>query len=110
MWALGLKPFYAEFIERLNDVTFKQHLMRYFMEFEVVPARNSRISDIPHATTRRSSSSFPAQRAEMAREMVADARILPHQDITAWFSRWPMCVMQSGGLRTQNMPEWRPAR
>ena len=51
-----------------------------------LPARNSRISGIPHATTRRSSSSFPAPHREMAREMVADARILPHQDITAWFS------------------------
>ena len=35
---LVLKPFYADFIERLSDVTFKQHLMRYFVEFEVTRA------------------------------------------------------------------------
>ena len=38
VWALILKLFYADLIERLNDVTFKQHLMRYFMEFEVTRA------------------------------------------------------------------------
>ena len=34
VWALGLKPFYADFIDRLSHVTFRQHLMRYFVEFE----------------------------------------------------------------------------
>ena len=30
-WALRLRAFYADFIDRLTDVTFKQHLMRYFV-------------------------------------------------------------------------------
>ena len=85
VWALGLKPFYAEFIERLNDVTFKQHLMRYFMEFEVTRAE---LEDLRHSSRNDEEivKQFSSAAREMAREMVADARILPHQDITAWFS------------------------
>ena len=85
VWALGLKPFYADFIERLNDVTFKQHLMRYFMEFEVTRAE---LEDLRHSSRNDEEivKQFSSAAREMAREMVADARILPHQDITAWFS------------------------
>ena len=85
VWALSLKPFYADFIERLNDVAFKQHLMRYFMEFEVTRAE---LEDLRHSSRNDEEivKQFSSAAREMAREMVADARILPHQDITAWFS------------------------
>ena len=85
VWALGLKPFYADFIEQLNDVAFKQHLMRYFMEFEVTRAE---LEDLRHSSRNDEEivKQFSSAAREMAREMVADARILPHQDITAWFS------------------------
>ena len=84
-WALSLKPFYADFIERLNDVTFKQHLMRYFMEFEVTRAE---LEDLQHSSRDDEEivKQFSSEAREMAREMVADARILAHKDITAWFS------------------------
>ena len=84
---MGSQPetFYADFLDRLTDVTFKQHLMRYFVEFEVT----RRIGGSPTflAPDRGgSSNSFSNAARNMAREMVADARILPHKDITAWFS------------------------
>lgn len=31
-WALGLKPFYDEFGEKLQDKTFVQHVVRYFVD------------------------------------------------------------------------------
>ena len=85
VWALSLKPFYADFIERLNDVTFKQHLMRYFVEFEVTRVE---LEDLRYSSRDDEEivKQFSSAAREMAREMVADARILPHNDITAWFS------------------------
>ena len=100
VWALGLKPFYAEFIERLNDVTFKQHLMRYFMEFEVTRAE---LEDLRHSS--RNDEEIVKQFSSAARQgwrgrwspTPASCRIrtsLPG-------SRWPMCVTQSGASRTR---------
>ena len=85
VWALGLKPFYADFIERLGHVTFRQHLMRYFVEFEVTRAE---LEDLKHSSRNDEEivRQFSSEARNMAREMVADARILPHRDITAWFS------------------------
>ena len=85
VWALGLKPFYADFIERLGDVTFRQHLMRYFVEFEVMRAD---LEDLRHSSRNDEEivRQFSSEARNMAREMVADARILAHRDITAWFS------------------------
>ena len=85
VWALSLKLFYADLIERLNDVTFKQHLMRYFMEFEVTRAE---LEDLKYSSRDNEEivKQFSSEARNMAREMVADARILSHRDITAWFS------------------------
>ena len=85
VWALGLKPFYADFIERLGHVTFRQHLMRYFVEFEVTRAE---LEDLRHSSRNDEEivRQFSSEARNMAREMVADARILAHRDITAWFS------------------------
>ena len=38
-WSHTLKPFYNDFIEALQGVEFRQHLMRYFMDFEVTLRR-----------------------------------------------------------------------
>ena len=85
VWALSLKPFYADFIERLGDVTFRQHLMRYFVEFEVTRAE---LEDLKHSSRNDEEivRQFSSEARNMAREMIADARILAHRDITAWFS------------------------
>ena len=85
VWYLSLKLFYADLIERLNDVTFKQHLMRYFMEFEVTRAE---LEDLKYSSRDNEEivKQFSSEIRNMAREMVADARILSHRDITAWFS------------------------
>ena len=85
VWALSLKPFYADFIERLGDVTFKQHLMRYFMEFDVTRAE---LEDLKYSSRDNEEivRQFSSEARNMAREMIADARILAHRDITAWFS------------------------
>ena len=85
VWALSLKPFYADLIERLNDVTFKQHLMRYFMEFEVTRVE---LEDLKYSSRGDEEivKQFSSVAREMAREIIADARVLPHSDITAWFS------------------------
>ena len=34
-WSLGHKPFYNEWEIASNDVAFRQHLMRYFVDLEV---------------------------------------------------------------------------
>ena len=84
-WSLSLKPFYAEFVRRLDDVVFKQHLMRYFTEFEVTRAE---LEDLRYSSRNDEEviKQFTSKARELAREMVADARILAHHDITAWFN------------------------
>jgi hypothetical protein len=84
-WSLSLKPFYFDFFERLKDVAFKQHLMRYFMEFEVTRAE---LEDLKHSSRNDEDiiKEFMTKARATAREMVADARILVDYDITAWFN------------------------
>jgi hypothetical protein len=84
-WALTLKPFYAEFTDALLRPVFKQHLMRYLMDFE---CSREALEDLTHSSRDdenvvRSIMSKPRQ---IARELVADARIHTGNDITAWFS------------------------
>jgi hypothetical protein len=66
-------------------VAFKQHLMRYFMDLEVERAE---LEDLRHSSRNdenviRSTMSRPR---EIARAIVADARVLQGLDITAWFT------------------------
>ena len=59
--------------------------MRYFMEFEVTRAE---LEDLKYSSRDNEEivKQFSSEARNMAREMVADARILSHRDITAWFS------------------------
>ena len=83
-WSLSLKPFYASFIQGLDDVPFKQHLMRYFMEY---PVERAELEDLKHSSRNDEDvvREFMSRAREHAREMVADCRILSGFDITAWF-------------------------
>jgi hypothetical protein len=84
-WAIELKPFYSEVVASLESVVFRQHLMRYFMDIEVERAE---LEDLKHSSRNdenviRSTMSKPR---EIARAIVADARVLQGLDITAWFT------------------------
>jgi hypothetical protein len=84
-WALTLKPFYSEFIQALESVVFKQHLMRYFMDLEVTRAE---LEDLEHSsrTDETVVRSTMSKARQVARDIVADARVLQGMDITAWFT------------------------
>ena len=85
-WSLELKPFYSQFFEALDSVVFKRHLMRHFMEIEV---KREELEDLKFS----SRSDETVVRATMskardvARRIIADARVVQGLDITAWFSR-----------------------
>lgn len=85
-WALGLKPFYTEFVQLLEQVTFRQHLMRYFMEFEVT---RGELEDLQYSSRDDADivREFMSRARTLARDMIQDARILTHYDITAWFTK-----------------------
>jgi hypothetical protein len=85
-WTLSLKPFYTDFISRLEDVPFRQHLMRYFMDFEVTRAE---LENLEHSsrTDEEVVKSMTSKARDVAREIVAEARVRINKDITAWFTR-----------------------
>jgi hypothetical protein len=84
-WALTLQPFSSEFIQALESVVFKQHLMRYFMDLEVTRAE---LEDLEHSsrTDETVVRSTMSKARQVARDIVADARVLQGMDITAWFT------------------------
>jgi Family of unknown function (DUF5906) len=84
-WALTLKPFYAEFIEALESVAFRQHLMRYFVDLEVTRAE---LEDLTHSSRDDENvvRSTMSKTREVARAIVADARVVAGMDITSWFT------------------------
>jgi len=85
-WTYTLKPFYTEFVRFLKDLAFRQHLMRYFMDFEVTRAE---LEDLKYSS--RSDEdvvrSMTSKARDVAREIVAEARVKVDKDITAWFAR-----------------------
>jgi hypothetical protein len=84
-WSVELKPFYADFVQTLEGVVFRQHLMRYFMDFEVtrVELENLQFSSRNDENIVRSTMS---KAREVARAIVADARVLNDKDLMAWFN------------------------
>jgi hypothetical protein len=84
-WSNSLKPFYTEFVQALEAVVFKQHLMRYFMDFEVTRGEleNLQYSSRNDENIVRSTMS---KAREVARAIVADARVLNDKDLMAWFN------------------------
>ena len=103
-WSLSLKPFYADFVKALDSVEFKQHLMRYFTEFEVTRAE---LEDLKFSSRDDESviKSTMSKAREMARAIVADARIVWNLDITAWFSIMHLrdAIKRQEGGRTAKM-------
>jgi hypothetical protein len=85
-WTLSLKPFYNDFVTRLENVPFRQHLMRYFMDFEVTRAE---LESLEHSsrTDEEVVKSMTSKARDVAREIVAEARVRMDMDITAWFTR-----------------------
>jgi hypothetical protein len=84
-WSLTLKPFYAEFVANLEKVIFKQHLMRHFIDIEVTRGEleDLALSSRDDASVVRATMSKSRQ---VARDIVADARVLSGLDITSWFN------------------------
>jgi hypothetical protein len=84
-WALTLKPFYNELVVALESVTFKQHLMRYLMDFEVTRAE---LEDLQYSSRNDENvvRSTMSKGRQVARDIVADARVLQGMDITSWFT------------------------
>ena len=84
-WALSLKPFYAKFITALESVAFRRHLMRYFMDLEVDRAE---LEDLTHSSKNDETvvRATMSKAREVARAIVADARVVNVMDITAWFT------------------------
>ena len=84
-WTLTLKPFYDQLVHNLESVVFKQHLMRYFMEIEVTRAE---LEDLTHSSRNDENvvRATMSKTREIARAIVADARVLQGSDITAWFN------------------------
>ena len=84
-WSLGHKPFYNEWEIALNDVAFRQHLMRYFVDLEVT---REELEDLTLSSRNDASvvQSTMSRARKIGRAIVADARVLQGVDITTWFS------------------------
>ena len=84
-WAIGLKPFYSELIACLESVVFRQHLMRYFID---LPVERAELENLEHSSRNDENviRSTMSKAREVARAIVADARVLSALDITAWFT------------------------
>ena len=84
-WTVSLKPFYGEFVDMLEKVEVRQHLMRYFRDY---PCSREALEDLTHSSRNdeRVIRSTMSKSREIARALVADGRILAGCDITAWFN------------------------
>jgi hypothetical protein len=101
-WSLTLKPFYDDFTKTLESVVVRQHLMRHFVEIEVERAE---LEDLRHSSRNdesvvRATISKPR---EIARAIVADARVLQGSDIAAWFNSTQLreAIRRVDGSRTR---------
>jgi hypothetical protein len=84
-WSYGLKPFYNEWEQALESVVFRQHLMRYFTDLKVT---REELEDLTLSSRNDASvvQSTMSKARKIARAIVADARVLAGNDITAWFN------------------------
>ena len=101
-WTVSLKPFFNDFVDMLESVAVRQHLMRYFMDIECTRAG---LEDLTHSSRNDDNvvrATMPKAR-EIARSIVADARILPGNDITAWFNSIDLrdAIKRNDGQRTR---------
>ena len=84
-WAVTLKPFYREFVEMLESVAAKQHLMRYFRDYECT---REELEDLTHSSRNDEKviKSTMSKSREIARQIAASAHVIAGNDITAWFN------------------------
>ena len=84
-WTLSFKPFFDHFMAATQNVPVRQHLMRYFMDLEVTRAE---LEDLKYSSRNDENvvRSTMSKAREVARMIVADARVIPSKDITAWFN------------------------
>ena len=84
-WTVTLKPFYAEFVDMLESVSAKQHLMRYFRDY---PCSREELEDLTHSSRNdeRVIKSTMSKARELARDIAASGHIVTGNDITAWFN------------------------
>lgn len=101
-WTLTLKPFYSQFMQALESVPFRQHLMRYFMDIEVTRAE---LEDLKHSSRDDENvvRSTMSKARQVARDIVADARVLQGMDITSWFTAQQLreAIKRVDGPRTK---------
>ena len=101
-WTVGLKPFYQRFVEMLESVDAKQHLMRYFRDY---PCSREGLEDLTHSSRNDENvvKSTMSKAREVARQIVASARILPANDITAWFNLYHLraAILREDGTRSR---------
>jgi hypothetical protein len=101
-WSLELKPFYSKFVTALETVAVKQHLMRYFSEIEVnrEELEDLRFSSRDDENVVRATMS---KARDVARRIIADARVMQNLDITAWFGRVHLreAIRRQEGPRTK---------
>ena len=84
-WTLTLKPFYDSVLANLQNVMFKRHLVRYFMDIEV---NRAELEDLRYSSRDDESvvRSTMSKARIVARAIVADARVVQGLDITAKFN------------------------
>jgi hypothetical protein len=114
-WSISLKPFYAQFVQALESVTFKQHLMRYFVDLEVTRAE---LEDLQFSSRNDENvvRSTMSKAREVARAIAADARVTQGMDVTSWFNAAAVrdAIRRIDGPRTrveasQVLMEWERA-
>ena len=101
-WTVGLKPFYQRFVDMLESVDAKQHLMRYFRDY---PCSREGLEDLTHSSRNDENvvKSTMSKARELARQIVASARVLPANDITAWFNLYHLraAILREDGTRSR---------
>jgi hypothetical protein len=101
-WARSLKPFFDTVAANLKSVIFRQHLVRFFMDVEVTRAE---LEDLTYSSREDEDvvRSTMSKEREMARAIVADARVLGGQDITSWFNTQELrlAIQRIDGPRTK---------
>ena len=104
-WTVTLKPFYASFVEMLESVAAKQHLMRYFRDY---PCTREELEDLTHSSRNDEKviKSTMSKSRELARQIAASAHIVAGNDITAWFNIQHLraAIQREDGAKTRVEP------
>ena len=101
-WTVTLKPFYASFVEMLESVDCRQHLMRYFRDY---PCTREELEDLTHSSRNDENvvKSTMSKAREVAREIVATGHVIAGSDITAWFNLYHLraAILREDGQKSR---------